>query len=117
MTTSSNRRVSWVDRVPAAYKDRVPAAYKDRVPHVVAANGRQWDRHQYWTHVPDADVLPSTMARRNMWFCMIEEPVGLKYRYDFTVDHILCETDCPQRTPRSPRRRPSRPCSQMRWRR
>jgi hypothetical protein len=113
MTTSSNRRVSWVDRVPAAYKDRVP--------HVVAANGRQWDRHQYWTYVPDADVLPSTMARRNMWFCMIEEPVGLKYRYDFTVDHILCETDYLQRTPRSPRRRPSRPCSrecpQMRWRR
>ena len=56
---------------------------------------RQWDRHQYWTHVPDADVLPSTVARRNMWFCMIEEPIGLKYRYDFTVDHILCETDYP----------------------
>jgi predicted TIM-barrel fold metal-dependent hydrolase len=56
---------------------------------------RQWDRHQYWTHIPDADVLPSTVARRNMWFCMIEEPVGLKYRYDFTVDHILCETDYP----------------------
>jgi hypothetical protein len=56
---------------------------------------RQWDRHQYWTHVPDAEVLPSTVARRNMWFCMIEEPVGLKYRYDFTVDHILCETDYP----------------------
>jgi predicted TIM-barrel fold metal-dependent hydrolase len=56
---------------------------------------RQWERHQYWTHVPDADVLPSTVARRNMWFCMIEEPIGLKYRHDFTVDHILSESDYP----------------------
>jgi Amidohydrolase len=56
---------------------------------------RQWERHQYWTHVPYADVLPSEVARRNMWFCMIEEPVGLKYRYDFAVDHIVCESDYP----------------------
>ena len=56
---------------------------------------RQWERHQYWTHVPDADVLPSEVARRNMWFCMIEEPVGLTYRHDFTVDHIVCESDYP----------------------
>ena len=56
---------------------------------------RQWERHQYWTHVPDADVLPSQVARRNMWFCMIEEPVGLSYRHDFTVDHIVCESDYP----------------------
>ncbi len=56
---------------------------------------RQWDRHQYWTHVPYADVQPSEVARRNMWFCMIEEPVGLKYRDDFTVDRILWESDYP----------------------
>ena len=24
---------------------------------------RQWERHQYWTHVPDADVLPSEVAQ------------------------------------------------------
>ena len=52
-------------------------------------------RHQYWTHVPNAEVLPSEVARRNMWFCMIEEPIGLKYRYDFGVDHILWESDYP----------------------
>lgn len=56
---------------------------------------RQWERHQYWTHVPYADVLPSTVAKRNMWFCMIEEPLALRYRHDFVVDHILCESDYP----------------------
>ena len=56
---------------------------------------RQWDRHQYWTHIENAEVLPSEVAERNMWFCMIEEPVGLKYRHDFTVDHILWESDYP----------------------
>jgi predicted TIM-barrel fold metal-dependent hydrolase len=56
---------------------------------------RQWDRHQYWTHVEDADVLPSEVARRNMWFCMIEEPLGLQYRHDFTIDRILWESDYP----------------------
>ncbi len=40
-------------------------------------------------------MLPSEVAKRNMWFCMIEEPVGLKYRYDFQIDHILWESDYP----------------------
>jgi predicted TIM-barrel fold metal-dependent hydrolase len=56
---------------------------------------RQWLRHQRWTHVPDAHIMPSEVARRNMWFCMIEEPIGLSYRHDFTVDHILWESDYP----------------------
>ncbi len=56
---------------------------------------RQWDRHKYWNHIPDSDVLPSEVARRNMWFCMIEEPIGLSYRHDFTVDRILWESDYP----------------------
>lgn len=30
-----------------------------------------------------------------MWFCMIEEPVGIKYRHDFKVDNILWESDYP----------------------
>ena len=56
---------------------------------------RQWDRHKYWNHIPDSDVLPSEVARRNMWFCMIEEPIGLSYRHDFGVDRILWESDYP----------------------
>jgi len=30
-----------------------------------------------------------------MWFCMIEEPLGLQYRYDYAIDHILWESDYP----------------------
>lgn len=30
-----------------------------------------------------------------MYFCMIEEPVGIKYRHDFRVDRILWESDYP----------------------
>lgn len=56
---------------------------------------RQWDRHKYWNHIDDDDVLPSTVAKRNMWFCMIEEPLGLQYRHDFAVDHIVWESDYP----------------------
>jgi predicted TIM-barrel fold metal-dependent hydrolase len=56
---------------------------------------RQWERHKYWTHLDAVDVLPSEVAKRNMWFCMIEEPVGLQYRHDFTVDHIVWESDYP----------------------
>ena len=56
---------------------------------------RQWLRHQGWTHIPDAHIMPSEVARRNMWFCMIEEPVGLKYRHDFAMDRILWESDYP----------------------
>ena len=30
-----------------------------------------------------------------MWFCMIEEPVGLTYRDDIGVDRIMWECDYP----------------------
>jgi predicted TIM-barrel fold metal-dependent hydrolase len=65
------------------------------IPAAIERADRQWERHQYWTHVENADVLPSEVARRNMWFCMIEEPVGLKYRHDYGVDRILWESDYP----------------------
>ncbi len=56
---------------------------------------RQWERHKYWTHLDEVDVLPSEVAKRNMWFCMIEEPLGLQYRHDFAIDHIVWESDYP----------------------
>lgn len=56
---------------------------------------RQWERHKYWTHLDHVDVLPSEVAKRNMWFCMIEEPLGLRHRHDFTVDHVVWESDYP----------------------
>jgi predicted TIM-barrel fold metal-dependent hydrolase len=65
------------------------------VPAAIERADRQWDRHQYWTHIEDAEVRPSEVAKRNMWFCMIEEPMGLKYRHDYGVENILWECDYP----------------------
>jgi predicted TIM-barrel fold metal-dependent hydrolase len=65
------------------------------VPAAMERADRQWERHQYWSHVPYAEVKPSEVALRNMWFCMIEEPVGIKYRHDFSVERILWESDYP----------------------
>ncbi|MGE0881105.1 MAG: amidohydrolase family protein [Acidimicrobiia bacterium] len=62
------------------------------IPAALERADRQWERH-LWSHADD--IAPSELARRNMWFCMIEEPVGLKYRDDFVVDHILWESDYP----------------------
>jgi hypothetical protein len=42
-----------------------------------------------------ADLPPSEIFRRNMYVCMIEEPVGITYRYDIGVDKILWECDYP----------------------
>jgi predicted TIM-barrel fold metal-dependent hydrolase len=63
------------------------------VPSAMERADRQYERH-LWSHASD-DLMPSEVCRRNMWFCMIEEPVGLRYRHDFRVDHILWESDYP----------------------
>jgi predicted TIM-barrel fold metal-dependent hydrolase len=63
------------------------------VPAAMERADRQYERH-LWSHDPN-DMMPSEVCLRNMWFCMIEEPVGIKYRHDFRVDHILWESDYP----------------------
>jgi predicted TIM-barrel fold metal-dependent hydrolase len=65
------------------------------IPAAIERADRQWERHQYWTHLEDASIKPSDVARESMYFCMIEEPIGIKYRYDFRVDRILWESDYP----------------------
>lgn len=67
------------------------------VPAAIERADRQWERHGYWSRIEGHDVLPSAIARRNMWFCMIEEPVGIKYRHDYDPEckHILWESDYP----------------------
>jgi predicted TIM-barrel fold metal-dependent hydrolase len=62
------------------------------IPAALERADRQWERH-LWSH--NDELKPSELALRNMWFCMIEEPVGLKYRHDFRIDHILWESDYP----------------------
>jgi predicted TIM-barrel fold metal-dependent hydrolase len=63
------------------------------VPAAIERADRQTLRHQHWSG--SDDLLPSEVFARNFWFCMIEEPVGIKYRYDIGVDRILWECDYP----------------------
>jgi predicted TIM-barrel fold metal-dependent hydrolase len=63
------------------------------VPAAIERADRQFLRHRHWAHADD--LLPSQVFGENFWFCMIEEPVGIKYRHDIGVDRILWECDYP----------------------
>jgi predicted TIM-barrel fold metal-dependent hydrolase len=63
------------------------------LPAALERADRQYIRHRYWTDLPDG--LPSELCHRNMWFCMIEEPIGLSFREHIGVDRILWECDYP----------------------
>ena len=65
------------------------------IPAAIERADRQWERHGFWTHLDNHDITPGDVARRNMWFCMIEEPLGITYRHDFKVENILWESDYP----------------------
>jgi predicted TIM-barrel fold metal-dependent hydrolase len=64
------------------------------IPAALERADRQFDRHRHWSRSHE-DIRPSEVCRRNMWFCMIEEPVGLQYRNDIGVERILWESDYP----------------------
>ena len=42
-----------------------------------------------------SDMLPSEVARRNFWFCTIDDPSVLGLRERIGVDHIMVESDYP----------------------
>jgi predicted TIM-barrel fold metal-dependent hydrolase len=63
------------------------------IPAVLERCDRQIDRHQYWGGKPD--LKPSEIFQRNMWACMVEEPLGLKLWEMIGEDKILAETDYP----------------------
>ncbi len=63
------------------------------VPAALERADRQFLRHKSWSGVDDP--LPSEIFRRNMYACMIDEPVGIGYRHDVGVDRILWECDYP----------------------
>ena len=63
------------------------------IPAALERADRQFKRHNYWAKV--SDTLPSEIFERNMWVCMIEEPVGLQFRQHVGVHKILWETDYP----------------------
>ena len=63
------------------------------IPAILERTDRQVER-QRWAGL-DRGLKPSDIFRRNMYACMIEEPIGLRYFEDVGADRILTETDYP----------------------
>jgi predicted TIM-barrel fold metal-dependent hydrolase len=63
------------------------------VPSALERADRMYKRHKSWSGTDD--LLPSEVCRRNMWFCLIEEPYGLRVRHEIGIDRILWECDYP----------------------
>ncbi len=63
------------------------------LPNTIERADRMWLRHNPYSHLDD--TLQSEIFRRNMYLCMIEEPVCLRYRDDIGVDRIMWECDDP----------------------
>jgi predicted TIM-barrel fold metal-dependent hydrolase len=63
------------------------------VPAALERADRTYLLHRSWTGTDD--LLPSEVCRRNMWFCMIEEPYGLRVRHEIGIDRIVWECDYP----------------------
>ena len=63
------------------------------VPGALERADRMYKRHRFWTGTDD--LLPSEVCRRNMWFCLIEEPYGLRVRHEIGIERILWECDYP----------------------
>ena len=63
------------------------------LPNALERADRMWLRHKAYNDFDD--TLPSDIYRQNMYLCMIEEPVCLKYRDDIGVDKIMWECDYP----------------------
>jgi predicted TIM-barrel fold metal-dependent hydrolase len=63
------------------------------LPNALERADRMWLRHKAYSGFDD--VLPSEIFRQNMYLCMIEEPICLKYRHDIGLDKIMWECDYP----------------------
>jgi predicted TIM-barrel fold metal-dependent hydrolase len=64
------------------------------VPAALERADRQFLKHRLWAEMADQS-LPSVVFRRQMWVCMIDEPVGIQFRHHVGVDRILWESDYP----------------------
>ncbi|MEU7814033.1 amidohydrolase family protein [Pseudonocardia sp. NPDC049154] len=66
------------------------------IPAALERADDQYKKHSYWSHKASSPVLPSEIAQKNMWFCMIEEPKGLQWALqEFHAENILFESDYP----------------------
>jgi predicted TIM-barrel fold metal-dependent hydrolase len=64
------------------------------VPALLHRADRQLDRHFGW--YGKKELKPSEIFERNMWICMVEEPLGLRIAYPIIGEHkILSEMDYP----------------------
>ena len=63
------------------------------VPNALERADRFWVRHGVYNGMDD--ILPSEIFRQNMYLCMVEEPICLKYRDDIGIDRIMWECDYP----------------------
>ena len=63
------------------------------LPNALERADRMWLRHKHYSGLDDR--LPLEIFRQNMYLCMIEEPVCLRYRGDIGIEKIMWECDYP----------------------
>lgn len=63
------------------------------VPSALERADRQFLKHRL--HQGMDDLLPSEVWKRNIWGCMIDEPIGIGYRHQVGIDKIMWECDYP----------------------
>jgi predicted TIM-barrel fold metal-dependent hydrolase len=64
------------------------------IPHILERTDRKVERnHQHGGGFHG--LMPSELFDRNMWACMVDEPVGIQVYESVGAHKILCETDFP----------------------
>lgn len=53
------------------------------------------DRGEYMSNGYGPDVRPSDVARRNFWFCTLDDPSTIDTRHRIGVEHAMLEVDHP----------------------
>jgi predicted TIM-barrel fold metal-dependent hydrolase len=64
------------------------------IPALLERADRQIDRQYNWAG-GNTDMKPSDIFARNMFACMVDEPIGIRFYPEIGVDKILAETDYP----------------------
>jgi predicted TIM-barrel fold metal-dependent hydrolase len=72
------------------------------IPAILERADRMVTRHHYWDDRV-VDLKPSEIFARNMFACMVEEPIGLSLHDLIGADRILAETDYPHADTTYPR--------------
>jgi predicted TIM-barrel fold metal-dependent hydrolase len=65
------------------------------IPYFLERIDRTYDRHRAWTGQDLKGKLPSELFREHVITCFIDDPTGVRNRYDIGVDIITWECDYP----------------------